>query len=125
MTNPSEPYGYPTKPENKTRRFAFKCHYKPCGHRWTADFVLTCIGWTFDTRYGYHKPKWDFVGAGPSYGHCPKCESNRISGQTIQGRKNDTPCDHRCTSAKGHLCECSCGGENHGKDHLITVSINQ
>lgn len=24
-------------------------------------------------------------------------------------------CDARCTHAKGFSCECSCGGENHGK----------
>lgn len=24
-------------------------------------------------------------------------------------------CDARCQHAKGHDCECSCGGENHGK----------
>lgn len=23
-------------------------------------------------------------------------------------------CDARCTSARGHNCECSCGGANHG-----------
>ena len=23
-------------------------------------------------------------------------------------------CDARCMSAKGHNCECSCGGKNHG-----------
>jgi hypothetical protein len=23
-------------------------------------------------------------------------------------------CDGRCRSAKGHSCECSCGGKNHG-----------
>jgi hypothetical protein len=23
-------------------------------------------------------------------------------------------CDARCTNAKGHNCECSCGGKNHG-----------
>ncbi len=23
-------------------------------------------------------------------------------------------CDARCTNAKGHNCECSCGGANHG-----------
>jgi len=23
-------------------------------------------------------------------------------------------CDNRCMSAKGHVCECSCGGKNHG-----------
>ncbi len=24
-------------------------------------------------------------------------------------------CDARCQHAKGHSCECSCGGKNHGK----------
>jgi hypothetical protein len=24
-------------------------------------------------------------------------------------------CDGRCTHAKGHDCECSCGGKNHGR----------
>jgi hypothetical protein len=28
----------------------------------------------------------------------------------------DHRCDARCTSAKGHNCECSCGGLNHGAD---------
>jgi len=26
-------------------------------------------------------------------------------------------CDARCTEAKGHNCECSCGGRNHGAGH--------
>jgi hypothetical protein len=25
-------------------------------------------------------------------------------------------CDARCQNAKGHDCECSCGGANHGKN---------
>ena len=25
-------------------------------------------------------------------------------------------CDSRCETAKGRKCECSCGGENHGKN---------
>lgn len=32
----------------------------------------------------------------------------------IRGTVTDQPCDARCTSAKGHNCECSCGGKNHG-----------
>ncbi len=27
------------------------------------------------------------------------------------------PCDIRCTSARGILCECTCNGKNHGIDH--------
>lgn len=29
--------------------------------------------------------------------------------------KADVKCDARCEEAKGFSCECSCGGENHGK----------
>lgn len=45
---------------------------------------------------------------------CPSCNSI-MSMVMIQGRYTDTPCDDRCTKAKGHKCECSCGGENHGR----------
>jgi len=38
--------------------------------------------------------------------------------RTIDGVKSERhPCDERCTSAKGHKCECSCGGKNHGSEH--------
>jgi len=33
--------------------------------------------------------------------------------------ETDHPCDIRCTSAKGPLCNCQCGGLNHGADHGI------
>lgn len=32
----------------------------------------------------------------------------------LKAKRNATPCDARCTEAKGHCCECSCGGKNHG-----------
>ena len=28
-------------------------------------------------------------------------------------------CDDRCLSAKGHSCECQCGGKNHGANSVI------
>lgn len=36
----------------------------------------------------------------------------------VAGVKNETPCDGRCTGARGHVCECSCGGANHGRNHM-------
>lgn len=34
----------------------------------------------------------------------------------IDFKKNPSlhKCDARCETAKGHKCECSCGGKNHG-----------
>lgn len=44
---------------------------------------------------------------------CSKC----MSADVIRGRKSDTACSISCTSARGHDCECSCAGANHGIDH--------
>ena len=32
--------------------------------------------------------------------------------------KPEIKCDSRCTNARGHNCDCSCGGENHGSTYL-------
>lgn len=29
----------------------------------------------------------------------------------------DKKCDARCLNSTGHVCECSCGGKNHGAGH--------
>ena len=36
--------------------------------------------------------------------------------RSIEFKRNPSlhKCDARCQSAKGHQCECSCGGANHG-----------
>lgn len=47
---------------------------------------------------------------------CPKC-SKPMSMAVVQGTVTDHVCDERCTEAKGHKCECSCGGANHGKSY--------
>jgi hypothetical protein len=45
------------------------------------------------------------------------CCERHVAMQRVQGRKTDHVCDVRCTEAKGHKCECSCGGANHGAGH--------
>lgn len=32
-----------------------------------------------------------------------------------------TPCDDRCTFARGPHCDCKCGGKNHGSKLVVTV----
>jgi hypothetical protein len=36
--------------------------------------------------------------------------------RAIERKRNPSMhrCDARCMNARGHLCECSCGGKNHG-----------
>ena len=31
--------------------------------------------------------------------------------------KADVKCNAKCVGSKGHVCECACGGQNHGAGH--------
>jgi hypothetical protein len=44
-----------------------------------------------------------------------------IGGKRVRGVVTDHQCDAACLNAKGHLCECSCGGANHGAGVAVTV----
>jgi hypothetical protein len=46
-----------------------------------------------------------------------------VRGRAIKAVISTHPCDERCTSAKGNLCECSCGGKNHGADYRAGVVL--
>lgn len=45
------------------------------------------------------------------------CGSAMIA-KLIRGTVTDHECDARCLAATGPACECSCGGENHGRNHI-------
>lgn len=38
----------------------------------------------------------------------------RITFIRVRGRVTAHKCGAKCLSSKGHVCECSCGGKNHG-----------
>lgn len=46
-------------------------------------------------------------------GRCWTCGS-RFKFVTVQGKVSDHVCNDRCEASKGPVCECSCGGKNHG-----------
>jgi hypothetical protein len=58
-------------------------------------------------------------GGDTAVGLCPQChrkmQYGKLSGHVDLAHK----CDARCSSARGHNCECSCGGVNHGADWAI------
>jgi hypothetical protein len=55
-----------------------------------------------------------FVRAGADF-CCPRCKQHAWEGRTLEGQHNaKVRCDARCMGAKGHQCECACGGANHG-----------
>jgi hypothetical protein len=43
-------------------------------------------------------------------GHIPLSE--------IVAKTTNHKCDAKCTNATRHICECSCGGKNHGRGNL-------
>lgn len=47
-------------------------------------------------------------------GICGGCGKIMSYGQLKAVLRPECPCDTRCTGARGHNCECSCGGANHG-----------
>jgi hypothetical protein len=53
-------------------------------------------------------------GGDTAMGLCPTCGRAMKYG-ALKARVNPAQkCDARCTSARGHNCECQCGGKNHG-----------
>lgn len=49
-----------------------------------------------------------------------RCEcGRRLQWKGIKGHKNSTPCSVKCTHSKGFVCDCSCGGANHGRGEQI------
>lgn len=46
---------------------------------------------------------------------CPTCKRRREWGFIDGNVVESVPCSGICTNARGFKCDCSCGGENHGK----------
>jgi hypothetical protein len=44
------------------------------------------------------------------------CCGQEMSAKPLRGVTTDHKCGAKCTTSKGHVCECSCGGKNHGRD---------
>jgi hypothetical protein len=53
-------------------------------------------------------------GGDTEMGICSTCDKMMSYGVLKAFLNPDHKCDARCTSARGHNCECSCGGVNHG-----------
>jgi hypothetical protein len=48
---------------------------------------------------------------------CPECGALTLRNRALRFvdvRPSAHKCDVRCTSARGTLCRCACGGKNHG-----------
>lgn len=98
----------PLNPAPPAARIIRRCQRKGCNHTWARDYEpesmtrLTEAGTRISSS---HITEW----------RCPKCEGSRVEGSQVRGQHSSHVCDARCMCATGPLCECSCGGKNHGK----------
>lgn len=81
-----------------------------CYYRQTENGLIGAGIWVNAT---YPDGRRDY--AGDMIGLCSGCKRMMTFGPLKGILNNAVPCDARCTNARGHNCECSCGGENHGK----------
>ena len=105
--------------ENREGRVNYRCtHTKGCPGK--ASVVMHfAVHTTIDIR-GHASEEWvcyetyKFNGGYPRCLLCPVC-GIQMNPRRVEGHADpNEPCDGRCTGAIGHICNCSCGGKNHG-----------
>ena len=47
----------------------------------------------------------------------------RVQGDKLKRTEERCACDARCTNAQGPVCDCQCGGLNHGTGRTVSVAI--
>lgn len=93
-------------------RSIWKCRNRNCKHVWAFNYTngyrVTADGkqrsWTMDYMGGCR---------------CPKCNAHTLNGAKVDGTYSDHKCGAKCMGATGPNCDCSCGGANHGRNHLV------
>jgi hypothetical protein len=103
----------------KINRFAVKC--KLCKKRWMTTVERQqaftaheseCPRYTeiYNRRLATYREPQRFLDAERWQMSQVFCEYLQVNGSV----NNTVKCDARCEGATRHICECSCGGENHG-----------
>lgn len=102
-----------------------RCRKAGCRTAFRVVIPTEITRWTYiSSTTGMQKRQQSEVPSSRTPDLCCREHRRPICFSLVQGRKNDTACDSRCTSARGHNCECSCGGANHGCDHDLSKFFN-
>lgn len=123
--------------KNEVRKYSYKCRNSNCRHFWIFEFEQIPTNRTYfyngrdvpvctqrlinppsdvgvvDELHMTRPHSW-------SYSRCPKCDQMgiEIDEYRVKGTKTQKPCNDECTHARGKVCNCSCGGKNHGSAHI-------
>lgn len=93
------------------RRVEYPLHDKYGSYRLSAEGRRIDPG-IYVQACGGGKPT--VYGGDVEVGLCPTCHRAMKYGKLEAHVNQSVKCDARCTGARGHNCECSCGGANHG-----------
>jgi hypothetical protein len=98
-------------PEVSRRTVVVRGHYPSVTARETYDATLSTVAAApFTSRGDVAVDEHDRRGS--IWLKCPaghSCEAHRMIGRTTEHK-----CGAKCVNSKGHVCECACGGKNHG-----------
>lgn len=104
-----------------TRRIIWSCK---CGlvraYDYTATARLQYVDKFGCAKYGEPRVTRLVDGVSRDVSHdckCPGCGRDRKNAR-VTGVRTEHKCDARCMASKSGVCECSCGGKNHGSAHL-------
>jgi hypothetical protein len=54
-----------------------------------------------------------------------ECCGRSVMLKPVSGtRRADIVCGSKCTNSTGHVCECACGGRNHGAGHGTALTFS-
>ena len=107
-------------------RIIFKCQCRcqgmdrRCGHVWAFDYQRNAQGQLFRTWQANPEDANQSPISFPEYDlYCPTCHhKGMVKVSEVIGNVTSKPCNERCTESTKSVCNCSCGGVNHGKAHL-------
>lgn len=105
-----------------TKRYIGTCKNKTCKQPMTIDAVRAEGWYETNSEEGYHVS--GFNGGRLFEFSCPHCQRGSALRylKPVMGTVSTAHiCDERCVYAKKPVCECSCGGENHGAGNLIHI----
>ena len=110
----------------ETVRIIFRCQCRcqgmnrRCGTSWAHDYQRNAQGQLFRTWEAAPEDANQEPISFPEYDlYCPTCHhKGMVKVSEVIGNVTSKPCNERCTESTKSVCNCSCGGANHGKAHL-------
>ena len=108
------------------KRIIYRCKRKSCGKVRRVEYPLlrsVDLGGGHTRKIFY---RLDLFRGEVLAGHDAVCVcGSQVSGDEVKATPSNHPCDPRCINATGSICECSCGGKNHGGAYDAGIEESQ